>query len=85
MNIARILVRLAKGARDLCLVMMGTSLVSSCVSALRSRDWIAAANAEMSCACFASISPGRAGGAVLPRTLLRHRLLRCGCRDHGSQ
>ena len=44
-----------------------TSLASSCVSALRSPDWVAAANADISCACFLSISPEFAGDAVAPR------------------
>src|SRR5436309_878750 len=38
-----------------------TSLASSCIRALRSPDRVAATNADMSWACFASISPVRVG------------------------
>src|SRR5262249_25362323 len=43
-------------ARTLPAPSVAMSLASSFVSALRSPDWVAMANADMSCACFASIS-----------------------------
>src|SRR5215510_2358199 len=48
--------------------MTRTSLASSCVSACRSPERVAARNADMSWACLASISPEGSGG-VTPRGL----------------
>jgi hypothetical protein len=66
MNIARRLVRLAKSAPEICACGDDGHVARE---QLRQRIEIAGlgcrANAEMSCACFASISPGHAGKAAL--------------------